>query len=76
MRFRQLDKITELVNGERIVAVRHVRPDEDYLRDHFGNYTLAFSMSVIISLLGAASIWMAAPGKIRAVAGRLKRVPA
>jgi hypothetical protein len=33
-------------------------------------------MSVIISLLGAASIWMAAPGQIRAVAGRLKRVPA
>ena len=46
------------------------------LHDHFGNYTLAFSMSVIISLLGAASIWMAAPGQIRAVAGRLKRVPA
>ncbi len=45
------------------------------LHDHFGNYTLAFSMSVIISLLGAASIWMAAPGQIRAVAGRLKRVP-
>ena len=35
MRFRQLDKITELVIGERILAVRHVRADEDYLRDHF-----------------------------------------
>lgn len=35
MRFRQLDKIIELVHGERIVAVRRVRADEDYLRDHF-----------------------------------------
>ena len=46
------------------------------LHDHFGNYTLAFALSVIISLLGAASIWMAAPGQIRVVAGRLDRVPA
>lgn len=35
MRFRQLDKITELVPGEKIVAVREVHEGEDYFRDHF-----------------------------------------
>ncbi len=35
MRFNQLDKITELKPGEKIVAVRQVHDGEDYLRDHF-----------------------------------------
>ncbi|MFM8397602.1 MAG: 3-hydroxyacyl-ACP dehydratase FabZ family protein, partial [Pirellula sp.] len=35
VRYRQLDKIIELVPGERIVATRELRKDEDYLRDHF-----------------------------------------
>ncbi len=35
MRFRQIDGILELVPGERIVATRALRADEDYLRDHF-----------------------------------------
>lgn len=35
MRFRQIDGILELVPGERIVATRTLRADEDYLRDHF-----------------------------------------
>lgn len=35
MRFNQLDKITELIPGEKIVAVREVHDNEDYLRDHF-----------------------------------------
>jgi MFS family permease len=43
------------------------------LHDHFGTYTLAFAIGAVISLLAAAAIWMAAPGKVRAVAGRLHR---
>ena len=35
MRFRQIDKIVELVPGERIRATRYLSGNEDYLRDHF-----------------------------------------
>ncbi len=35
MKFLQLEAITELVPGERIVAKRTLHANEDYLRDHF-----------------------------------------
>src|SRR5438552_16491396 len=35
MRFRMLDRITELVPGERITAERKLTGNEDYLKDHF-----------------------------------------
>jgi 3-hydroxyacyl-[acyl-carrier-protein] dehydratase len=35
MKFRQIDRIVELIPGERIVATRTLRAEEDYLRDHF-----------------------------------------
>ncbi|MEH2483070.1 MFS family permease [Nitrobacteraceae bacterium AZCC 2146] len=41
------------------------------LHDHYGTYTLAFSIGIAVSLAAAAAIWMASPGKVRAVAGRL-----
>jgi MFS family permease len=43
------------------------------LHDHFGTYTLAFAIGMVVSLAAAGAIWMAAPGKVRAVAGRLHR---
>jgi MFS family permease len=43
------------------------------LHDHFGTYTVAFSLGIVVSGLAASAIWMAAPGKVRAVAGRLHR---
>jgi MFS family permease len=43
------------------------------LHDHYGTYTLAFTIGGAISLAAAAAIWMASPGKVRAVAGRLHR---
>ncbi|MDB5520437.1 MAG: transporter [Tardiphaga sp.] len=46
------------------------------LHDHFGTYTVAFLIGIVVSLVGALTIWMAAPGKIRAVTGRLHQVPA
>lgn len=45
------------------------------LHDYFGTYTVAFVIGMVMSLLGALTIWMASPGKIRAVAGRLHEVP-
>jgi MFS family permease len=46
------------------------------LHDLWGNYTFAFVIGIGVSALSALAIWLAAPGKIRAVAGRLHRIPA
>ncbi len=46
------------------------------LHDHFGNYTLAFSLGIVVCALASAAIWMASPGKVRAVAGRLHHAQA
>lgn len=40
------------------------------LHDWYGDYIGAFLLSIAFSLLGCAAIWFAAPGKVRAVAGR------
>jgi MFS family permease len=45
------------------------------LHDLSGNYTLAFAIGIAVSGLSSFAIWMASPGKIRAVAGQLHRVP-
>jgi len=47
-----------------------------FLHDLSGSYTLAFAIGVGVSGLSAVAIWMASPGKVRAVAGQLHRVPA
>jgi len=45
------------------------------LHDITGNYTLAFAIAIGMSALSALAIWIASPGKVRAVAGRLHRIP-
>src|SRR5207248_5888739 len=45
------------------------------LHDHTGSYAPAFWISVGCSLVSAAAIWLAAPGKVRAVAGPVGRLP-
>ena len=45
------------------------------LHDLYGSYTVAFAIGIGVSLVGAATIWFASPGKVRAVAGRLHLVP-
>jgi MFS family permease len=42
------------------------------LHDITGDYTLAFAIGIMVSLLSAFAIWQAAPGKVRAVAGKLQ----
>lgn len=44
------------------------------LHDILGDYTLAFSIGIALSALSAIAVWMAAPGKVRAVAGRIDRI--
>src|SRR6185369_2686702 len=46
------------------------------LHDVTGDYTIAFGLGIAISVLSGLAIVMASPGKVRAVAGRLHRVPA
>ena len=43
------------------------------LHDATGSYDIAFSIAIGCSVLSAAAIWMAAPRKVRAVAGRVHR---
>jgi sugar phosphate permease len=43
------------------------------LHDVSGSYTLAFTIGIAVSGFSAFAIWMASPGKIRAVAGQLQR---
>jgi MFS family permease len=43
------------------------------LHDVYGNYTLAFLIGIGVSGLSAVTIWLAGPGKVRAVAGQLHR---
>ncbi len=57
MRFRQLDKITELIPGKRVVAVRHMLADEDYLRDHFPLFPVMPGV-LMLEALFQASCWL------------------
>jgi 3-hydroxyacyl-[acyl-carrier-protein] dehydratase len=57
MRFRQLDQISELIPGERIIAVREVRADEDYLRDHFPLFPVMPGV-LMLEALFQASCWL------------------
>jgi MFS family permease len=46
------------------------------LHDITGDYTIAFAIGIAMSVFSALAILMASPGKVRAVAGRLHRLPA
>jgi MFS family permease len=46
------------------------------LHDLLGSYTIAFAAGIAVSGLSAGAIWMASPGKIRAVAGQLHLIKA
>jgi MFS family permease len=43
------------------------------VHDIYGSYTPAFAIGIVVSAVATAAIWMASPGKVRAVAGRLHR---
>jgi MFS family permease len=43
------------------------------LHDIYGNYAAAFVIGIGVSGLSAVAIWLAAPGKVRTVAGQLHR---
>ncbi len=46
-----------------------------FMHDHYGTYDHVFALCIGLSLLSAMTIWFAAPGKVRAVAGRMHKIP-
>jgi len=40
------------------------------LHDIEGTYTAAFTVALVLSIVGAIAVWFASPGKVRMVAGR------
>lgn len=57
MRFSQLDRITELVPGERIVAVKQLSPSEQYLKDHFPRFPVMPGVLMLEAMYQAAA-WL------------------
>ena len=44
------------------------------LHDRFGDYIAAFTIGFVLCLISTASIWLAAPRKVRAVAGQMGKL--
>ena len=61
MRYRQLDEIIELDPGNRIVARRTLRADEEYLADHFPRFPVMPGVMMLEALF-QASMWMVRTG--------------
>lgn len=57
MRFRMLDRITDLVPGERITAERTLTGKEDYLADHFPLFPVMPGV-LMLEAMYQASAWL------------------
>jgi 3-hydroxyacyl-[acyl-carrier-protein] dehydratase len=57
MRFCLLDRIVELQPGIRVTAVKKLRPDEDYLKDHFPRFPVMPGV-LMLEAMYQASAWL------------------
>lgn len=57
MRFRLLDEITELEAGRSITATKRLRPEEDYLKDHFPKFPVMPGV-LMLEAMFQASAWL------------------
>jgi 3-hydroxyacyl-[acyl-carrier-protein] dehydratase len=57
MRFCLLDTITELEPGVRVTAVKRLRPDEEYLKDHFPRFPVMPGVLMLEAMYQAAA-WL------------------
>jgi 3-hydroxyacyl-[acyl-carrier-protein] dehydratase len=57
MRFRLTDRILEIQPGARIKAEKRLRPEEDYLRDHFPQFPVMPGV-LMLEALFQTSMWL------------------
>jgi 3-hydroxyacyl-[acyl-carrier-protein] dehydratase len=57
MQFCLIDRIVELVPGKHIRAVKTLRPDEDYLKDHFPLFPVMPGV-LMLEAMYQASAWL------------------
>jgi 3-hydroxyacyl-[acyl-carrier-protein] dehydratase len=57
MRFCLLDRILELEPGVRVTAVKRLRPEEDYLKDHFPRFPVMPGV-LMLEAMYQASAWL------------------
>jgi 3-hydroxyacyl-[acyl-carrier-protein] dehydratase len=57
MRFCLLDRIVELQPGVRVTAVKRLRPDEEYLKDHFPRFPVMPGV-LMLEAMYQASAWL------------------
>ena len=57
MRFCLLDRILELEPGIRVTAAKRLRPDEDYLKDHFPRFPVMPGV-LMLEAMFQASAWL------------------
>ena len=57
MRFCLLDRILELEPGVRVVGLKRLRPDEDYLKDHFPRFPVMPGV-LMLEAMYQASAWL------------------
>lgn len=57
MRFCLLDRIVELEPGVRVTAIKRLRPDEDYLKDHFPRFPVMPGV-LMLEAMTQASAWL------------------
>ena len=57
MQFCLLDRVVELEPGVRITGVKRLRPDEDYLQDHFPRFPVMPGV-LMLEAMYQASAWL------------------
>jgi len=57
MKFRMIDRIVSLEPGMCITAIKELRPDEDYLSDHFPRFPVMPGV-LMLEVMFQASMWL------------------